>query len=321
MLGGGGRAGGGRNGYYGGDIKLIGEGQSSLYTSSAAHAWAGSSEVMLSSSSSLNENIILIPDNDWIELQISRNQARLQSSSKGGFFFRSRANKVPEPPKRVALPSVIDPVQNSDEAMILYSITASNSNDVPWSQIEDSSKLNTVANTNLWNAIQKRLKPKPLDAFPCWSHNSLSQFREDGFTLMYPESMRNEAKLALILLAEEFGQSSIYEYVSWTETPSDKDYGTRGIRGVERAGSIRRVGKDGSAIVIAPLPKGRTDVMIRTTIPTDPEAGLGSSQSRSNKPAGEPVVVMRRVKDLPVEDELTSRDWEGPPLEDIVWNT
>jgi hypothetical protein len=90
---------------------------------------------------------------------------------------------------------------------------------------------------------------------------------------------------------------------------------------VERAGSIRRVGKDGSAIVIAPLPKGRTDVMIRTTIPTDPEAGRGSSQSRSNKPAGKPVVVMRRVKDLPVEDELTSRDWEGPPLEDIVWNT
>ena len=80
------------NDYYGGEIQYIsnngvvgtakanlagkgGSGTSSLYSLGASKAWAGSSMVMLSRRSSPTENIILIPDADWIELQISRNHA------------------------------------------------------------------------------------------------------------------------------------------------------------------------------------------------------------------------------------------------------
>ena len=71
------------------------------------------------------------------------------------------------------------------------------------------------------------------------------------------------------------------------------------------------VGKDGySSIVIPPISNGRSDVMIRRTL---------SIRERWEE-GDEPVVVMRRVKDLPVEDELTMREFEGPALEEIVWD-
>ena len=216
---------------------------------------------------------------------------------------------------------MIDPVYNSSAAMVLYSLTATNGDNLPAHvNIGDinlsTSKLNVNANSNLWDAIQQRLAPPPVDVWPSWSHNSLAQFREDGFTVMYPYSDRKRARRKVMKLASEFGQSVIYEFVTWSEMSPPADVGNGGsIRGsysaaVERASSTRHVGKDGSSIVIPPLANGRSDIMIRRTISMAGEWEEGE----------EPAVVMRRVKDLPVEDELTMREWEGPSLEEIVWD-
>lgn len=327
------------NDYYGGEIQFVnnngvvgnakahlagknGGGQSSLYSlGETSKAWAGSSMVMLSRRSSLRENFILIPDADWIELQISRNRASTNSDGRTSFFSRKRSSSDSQkPPQRLPLPSLLDPIYNATASMVLFSLTASNGNNVPTSKASDLSKLNANANSNLWNAITSRLVPEPVDAFPSWSHNSLAQFREDSFTLMFPYGARNEARSALSKLAIEFGQSAFYEFTTWSETPTGSDYGFSGgnIRrdgakgALERAGSIRRIGKDGSAIIIPPLPEGRSDVMIRKTIVVNEKA---------LETVGEdPMVVMRRVKDLPVEDELTMREFEGPSVETIRWS-
>jgi hypothetical protein len=324
--------------YYGGEIQFIsnngvvgnakanlagknGRGQSSLHSMGASKAWAGSSMVMLSRRSSLRENFILIPDADWIELQISRNHALTNSDGRTSFFSRKRSStNIPKPPQRLPLPAWIDPVHDSSAAMVLFSLTASNGNNLPTNKVSDISELNKNANFNLWNAIQNRLVPEPVDAWPSWSHNSLAQFREDSFTLMFPYSKRSEARAALVKLASEFGQSAFYEFITWSEAPTGSDYGfsSGGVGGdeakgaLERAGSIRRIGKDGSAIIIPPLPEGRSDVMIRSTIVVD---------EKSAETGGEyPSVVMRRVRDLPVEDELTMREFEGPSVEEITWS-
>jgi hypothetical protein len=327
------------NDYYGGEIQFIsnnglvgnakanlagknGRGQSPLQSLGASKAWAGSSMVMLSRRSSLRENFILIPDADWIELQISRNQASTNSDGRTSFFSRKRSstNDSPKPPQRLPLPSWLDPINDSSAAMVLFSLTASNGNNLPTSKGPDISEMNKIANVNLWNAIQHRLVPEPVDAWPSWSHNSLAQFREDSYTLMFPYSKRIEARSALVKLASEFGQSSFYEFITWSEAPTGSDYGFSGggVRSdgangaLERAGSIRRIGKDGSAIIIPPLPEGRSDVMIRSTIIVD---------EKSTETGGDyPSVVMRRVKDLPVEDELTMREFEGPSVDEIRWS-
>jgi len=323
------------NNYYGGEIQFIinngvvgsakanlagkdGRGQTSLYSLGTSKAWAGSSMVMLSRRSSPRENFILIPDADWIELQISRNQASTNANGRTAFFSRkkSSAKDSPKPPQRLPLPSVLDPVHDSTAALVLFSLTASNGNNIP-NKGSDVSKLNTNANFNLWNAIQHRLIPEPVDAWPSWSHNSLAQFREDSYTLVYPYSKRNEARSALVKLASEFGQSSFYEFITWSETPAGSDYGFSGggyeeKGALERAGSIRRIGEDGSAIIIPPLPEGRSDIMIRSTIIVD--------ENSADTGGEHPSVVMRRVKDLPVEDELTMREFEGPNVDEITWS-
>lgn len=321
------------NDYYGGEIQFIsengvvgsakanlagkdGRGQSPLYSLGTSKSWAGSSMVMLSRRSSPRENFILIPDADWIELQISRNHAAKNSDGRTAFFKKSSAKDAPKPPQRLPLPSVLDPIHDSTAALVLFSLTAVNGNNIPIKG-SDVSNLNTNANINLWNAIRYRLKPEPVDAWPSWSHNSLAQFREDGFTLVYPYSRRNVARNALVKLASEFGQSSFYEFITWSETPTDSDFGFSGgsdeTKGaLERAGSIRRIGEDGSAIIIPPLPEGMSDIMIRNTIIVDETAA---------KTGGEhPSVVMRRVKDLPVDDELTMREFEGPNVDEIIWS-
>mmetsp|Transcript_2365 Transcript_2365/g.4166 ORF Transcript_2365/g.4166 Transcript_2365/m.4166 type:complete len:142 (+) Transcript_2365:312-737(+) len=135
---------------------------------------------------------------------------------------------------------------------------------------------------------------------------------------MYPLGQRKEARRQLVKLAREFGQEVIYEFATLSGTPSgtpsDVAAGAQGgsLRGglEARAGSVRRIGKDESALVIPALPDGRSDVMIRRTISTSASTKNGDE---------EPTVVMRRVNDLPVEDELTMRGWEGPPLHQIVW--
>jgi len=321
------------NDYYGGEIQFIsengmvgsakanlagkdGRGQSPLYSLGTSKSWAGSSMVMLSRRSSPRENFILIPDADWIELQISRNHATKNSDGRTAFFKKSSAKDAPKPPQRLPLPSVLDPIHDSTAALVLFSLTAVNGNNIP-NKGSDASSLNTNANLNLWNAIRYRLKPEPVDAWPSWSHNSLAQFREDGFTLMYPYSRRNVARNALVKLAIEFGQSSFYEFITWSETPAESDFGFSGgsdeAKGaLERAGSIRRIGEDGSAIIIPPLPEGRSDIMIRNTIIVD--------ETAANTGGEHPSVVMRRVKDLPVDDELTMREFEGPNVEEIIWS-
>ena len=322
------------NEYYGGEIQFVssdgvvvsaranlaghdGREISSLTSLGASKTWAGSSMVMLSRRSSPRENFILIPDADWIELQISRNHASTNSDGRIKFFSwkHSKSQGISKPPQRLPLPSVLDPVGDSTSSLVLFSLTASNGNNVP-TKGSDTSSLNTNANFNLWNAIQYRLIPEPVDAWPSWSHNSLAQYREDSFTLMYPYSKRREARSALVKLASEFGQSSFYEFTTWSEAPGSGDRFSSSEQekaAMERAGSIRRIGEDGSAIIIPPLPDGRSDIMIRNTIIVDEK----SAESRGGE---YPSVVMRRVKDLPVEDELTMRDFEGPSVDEITWS-
>jgi hypothetical protein len=136
--------------------------------------------------------------------------------------------------------------------------------------------------------------------------------------------MRDDARMALTKLAKNLGRYPVrlYEYVTWSESSPNTDLGgginVQGKEGAsveESAGILRLagkfVGKNGSAIVIPALPNGRSDIMIRRTIST------ASSSSDSEQ---ELAVVMRRVKDLPVEDELTMREWKGPPPEEISFN-
>jgi hypothetical protein len=222
----------------------------------------GSSYVMLSSSSSVRENLILVPDSDWIDLP-------------------------PKPPKRVALPTRLDPRGRPDSAIVLFTLSAS--------KRDGDTAMNTDANNNLWESIRSDLQPKPLDVWPSWYHNSVSHVREDGFTIMYPIRNRENAKNALKQLAEEVGKSQFYEFVTWDESSID----------------------DGVVITntdLPPLPRKQTDVMIRRTISTG-TAGRGKSQKNDVS-----VLVLRRVKDLPQEDDLTLRDFEGPALDDVVWN-
>ena len=130
---------------------------------------------------------------------------------------------------------------------------------------------------------------------------------------MYPYNQRQRARKIIKKLAKEFGQSVIYEYVTWSEMSPLADIGdaTSALGSVGFGGGTKHVGKDGySSIVIPPMSNGRSDVMIRRTL---------SIKGRWEE-GDEPVVVMRRVKDLPVEDELTMREWEGPALEEIVWD-
>ncbi|KAL7487279.1 hypothetical protein ACHAW6_012875 [Cyclotella cf. meneghiniana] len=254
------------------EVKRLGS-NSEAVLSTITHHWGGSSQVMLSASSSLKENFILIPDADWIDLK-------------------------PKPPERLALPPRLDHRDKPDSAMILFSISASNG--------KDDLSTNMDANINLWESIREQLHPKPIDVWPSWYHDAWSHFREDGFTLMYSIRKRDEAKRALIIMAEKFGQSSIYEFVAWNDFGYDADStSSKPEKFAER------------------LRGGKTDVMIRTTISTQPDIVAVSNDRRgkAQKPVitEEPVLVMRRVKELPVEDELTLREFEGPPLEDILW--
>ena len=252
---------------------------------------------MLSESSSLRENLILIPDADWVELQLSRGDDK-----KKGWGKKKRKSQE----QRLPLPSVLDPPKSfvpGSSSVVLFSISAANGmkkKDIKSELMTvNESKLNANSNTNLWRSIQNSLVPRPHDAWPSWSHNSLAHFREDGYTLMYPASMRDEARLSVRKLAREFGQQVIYEFETWTPEEEDKGGGVRG-RG-----------------------RGPTwsDAMLRHTISTAEAPPSSSSFSSSSMARGgdEPSVVMRRVKDLPVEDELTMREWEGPPLEEVVW--
>lgn len=249
-----------------------------------ADVWKESSIAMLSKSSSMLENFILIPDTVWIELQISR--SKMQSSDNDSIKL----------PKRLPLPSVIDHDYSSPSSMVLFYITAVNSTSLLLSNNvnPNPSKRNIRLNTRLFESMQERLKPRPVDVWPCWAHNSIAHFREDGLIAMFPAAKRREARVTIKRLANAFGQSTIYEFI----TTSD------------RAKSERRVGSDGSDIIIPGLRNGRSDVLIRRSLSTDP----------SDKDGAGPVVVMRRVKNLAVEDELTVREWEGPPLDQVVWN-
>ena len=333
VTGGSGRTRGGRNNgaaYYGSEIQV---GGSSRYNSrkknkmpglysmgESMNTWAGSSQVMLSSRSSLREDFILIPDNDWIELQILRSKvasSKFKSDNSrggddGGFlssFFRKQSNSAAsydmtprKPPKRLPLPPILDPVYNTTASIVLFTINCG-----PLRQDKEM----------VWRLLQSVLLPRPLDVWPSWSHNSLAQYREDGFTVMYPLRLRGEARIALTKLVNKkvVDQSYIYEYLTWSETTSQPNIGDgSGVRGgsAGSSSSVRLVGKDGSAIVIPKLPNGRSDIMIRRTIST-------STDSVLSDPEDEPIVIMRRVMDLPVEDELTMKEWEGP-LEEIVWS-
>lgn len=299
---------------------------------------------MLSKSSTLGENFILIPDVDWIELQITRNSPEVKSFGGLGsssFVFRDKSEpdvngldedvgaglaSSPGAPQRLPLPRILDPPRAYEDvgnpamlsafegssSVVLYSITASGNTRTSMGAATFSAdalgRFNVNSNTNLWHALLTGLVPRPMDAWPSWSHNSLAQVREDGFTLMYRADDRMEARLSLTKLAREYGQRHIYEFETHREG-SDGD-GPE----TDEGGSIRRVGKDGSVIIIPALPDDRSDVMIRRTVSTAPR--------KPNKPPEEePTVVMRRVKEMPVEDELTMRTWEGPPLEEIKWVT
>jgi hypothetical protein len=222
----------------------------------------GSSYVMLSSSSSVRENIILVPDADWFDLP-------------------------PRPPKRVALPTRLDPRGRPDSAIVLFTLSASKS--------DGDTTTNTNANNNLWESIRSDLQPKPLDAWPSWYHNSVSHVREDGFTIMYPIRKREDAKNALTQLTEEVGRSQFYEFVTFDESSIDEDVLITNVD-------------------LHPLPRKQTDVMIRRTIST---GAAGRGKSKENE---ESVLVLRRVQDLPQEDDLTLRDFQGPALDDVVWN-
>eukprot|EP00956_Cyclotella_meneghiniana_P005118 scaffold6373_cov46-Cyclotella_meneghiniana.AAC.1 len=215
--------------------------------------------VMLSSSSSVRENFVLVPDTEWVNLP-------------------------PKPPTRVALPSRIDHGGHEESAMILLTISASKENNSPSS--------NTNANTQLWDSIRNDLRPKPLDAWPSWYHDSALHIRDDGFTLMYPSRRRDDAISSLMQLAEEFGQTAFYEFVAWDETSDDNM-------------DIKVYNPN-----LPPLPRKQTDMMIRRTIRTSVK-GPGKLQS-------DEILVMRRVQDLPIEDDLTLRDYEGP--DDVIWN-
>ena len=204
----------------------------------------------------------------------------------------------PKPPERLALPPRLDHQDKPDSAMILFTISASND--------KDGLSTNTDANIKLWESIQEQLHPKPIDVWPSWYHDSSSHFREDGFTLMYSIRKRDDAKRALIIMAQKFGQSSLYEFVAWNDFGYDANSSSaKPEKFTER------------------LRGGKTDVMIRTTISTEPEiaAAKNDRRGKAQKPVvtEEPVLVMRRVKELPVEDELTLREFEGPRLEDILW--
>lgn len=211
--------------------------------------------------------------------------------------------------KHLPLPSIINPPTsntmddgtNTDNMMVLYTITATNGhkNKQPFTTSE-LTKMNTNANKNLWYAIQTRLLPPPTDVWPYWAHNSLAQYREDGFTLMYPYSKRSEVRLALVQLGKEFGQSFFYEFVPHSLGEDEIGSGVGSIRGA--GGSV-----------------SSSDAMIRRTISTSPSSSSLATGENLSSSDSEPTVVMRRVKDLPVEDELTMREWEGPPLEDVVW--
>jgi nitrate reductase NapE component len=340
--GGSGRTRGGRNSgaaYYGSEIQV---GSNSRYNSrknnmspglfsmgESMSTWAGSSQVMLSSRSSLPEDFILIPDADWIELQILRSKVASSSSkvkssdssaggnSDGGGFFSSFFRKPTsydmtprKPPKRLPLPPILDPVYNTTASIVLFTINCG-----PLRRDKEI----------VWRLLQSSVLPRPIDVWPSWSHNSLAQYREDGFTVMYPLRLRGEARIALTKLVNKkvVDRSYLYEYLTWSETTSHPNIGdVSGVKGggssgssvEERAGSVRLVGKDGSAIVIPKLPNGRSDIMIRRTISTT------NTDSVLSDPEDEPTVIMRRVMDLPVEDELTIREWEGPSLEEIVWS-
>ena len=338
---GGGRTRGGRNNgaaYYGSEIQVGGSSRYNIRKNNKSpglysmgesmNTWAGSSQVMLSSRSSLREDFILIPDADWIELQILRSKvasSKFKSDNNrggdgdgdgGGYFssfFRKQSNSAAsydmtsrKPPKRLPLPPILDPVYNTTASIVLFTINCG-----PLRQDKEM----------VWRLLQSVLLPRPLDVWPSWSHNSLAQYREDGFTVMYPLRLRGEARIALTKLVNKkvVDQSYIYEYLTWSETTSQPNIGdSSGVRGgsagsvEERISSVRLVGKDGSAIVIPKLPNGRSDIMIRRTISTTTDSVLSD-------PEDEPTVIMRRVMDLPVEDELTMKEWEGP-LEEIVWS-
>ena len=250
--------------------------------------WAGSSQVMLSKSSSLKENFILIPDADWMEYH--RNQHGKASSN----FFRKKSKQGSK--SRMPLPSVLNTISggNTDDAMVLYTITASNGKKLPSSSTSDIDKANSSANKNLWYAIQTRLLPQPSDAWASWSHNSMAKVRDDGFTLMYPMQRSGEVREALAKLANEFRQNMFYEFRPWSQ--------------LDNGGMLAEDdSKGGGGSILS----GMNDILIRRSILTKPLP----TQAEDD----EPTVVFRRVKDLQVEDELTMRKWHGPPIEDIVW--
>lgn len=262
-----------------------------------ADAWAGSSQVMLAKASSLGENVILIPDADWIELQISRRRAAVAL----------------RPPQRLPLPRGLDPPRDGtrtteSDGVVLYSLTAHNGRNLPAdAELEPHHGDALAMQSQLWESIQLLTKPTPLDAWPCWSHNSLAQFREDGYAVLFPLGERKRARLQVATLAREFGQSAVYEFVTVDGRSGGDDGG--GLRGA--AEGERLVGRDGSALVAPVLPDGRSDAMVRRTLP------VATPYQEWDEVL--PTVVFRRVRDLPVEDELTMREWEGPPLEQVVW--
>ena len=256
-----------------------------------ADAWVGSAQVMLAKSSSLGENVILIPDADWIELQIRRR----------------RSGAALRPPKRLPLPPVLDPphdtsLTTNSNGVVLYSLTAQNGHNLPAGSDNGDS---LAMQTQLWEAIQLLTKPTPLDAWPCWSHNSLAQFREDGYAVLYSLGEWRQARRQVAQLAQKFGQSTAYEFA----TVDGQSGGLRGATEEERL-----EGKDGSSLVVPALPNSRSDAMVRRTLP------VAAPYQEWEEDVDElSSVVLRRVGVLPVEDELTMQEWEGPPLEQVIW--
>ena len=117
--------------------------------------------------------------------------------------------------------------------------------------------------------------------------------------MLHPLWQRSEARVQLAKPARKFDRESAYEFVALSETPPDGDAGLR-VGSAALAGSVRRIGKDGSAPIVPVLRDGRSDVMVRRTIST--------RTSVEEEEEEEPAVVIRRVQHLPVEGELTVRE-------------
>jgi len=112
-----------------------------------------SKPAILGKSSSLREDMVLIPGADWVELQISWGRANRKGAS--GLFGQA--------PQCLPLPSKLDPLSanglSSADGIVVYSLTAANFNSARVKSNDDLSRLNARANAALWDAIRNGLPP------------------------------------------------------------------------------------------------------------------------------------------------------------------